>query len=77
MSAYGFDGSRINEADRYNVSFRPLECDEDEDTEKHICYVQHGIYYDDGFIELIDMGNTRYISDYTGIRERLGMETEE
>lgn len=77
LSAYGFDGSRINEADRYNVSFRPLECDEDEDTEKHICYVQHGIYYDDGFIELIDMGNTRYISDYTGIRERLGMETEE
>ncbi len=65
MALFGFEKDRVSSAcnglfDMY------IKCDEDED-EIHLCYIRHGVYNEDGSVNLTDAGITRYILDYTDI----------
>ena len=63
MSLFGFDRDRvISSCDGLFNMY--IKCDEDQN-EKYLCFIRHGIYEDDGSVDLTDSGVTRYIKDYT------------
>ena len=72
LSKYGFTRERFSDTSDGFINYSNMKYDENEASERHICYIQHGIYYWDGSIELSDMGVTRYLIDYTGLRARIG-----
>ena len=71
LSKYGFTRERFTETYNGFLNCSHVKYDEKESSERYICYIQHGIYYEDGSIDLIDMGATRYLMDYTGLRNRI------
>lgn len=67
MSLFGFESDRVSSAcdslfDMY------IKCDEDEN-ERYICHIRHGVYEKDGSISRTDAGVTRYIVDYTDLHK--------
>lgn len=67
MSLFGFEKDRVSSAcdglfDMY------IKCDDDEN-ERYICHIRHGVYEEDGGISRTDAGVTRYIVDYTDLHK--------
>ena len=69
LSRYGIAVERITREDQYHT-IRYLVCDEEDESENDICFVQVGTYLSDGSIEFLGWNN-RYIEDYTDLRSRV------
>ena len=69
LSRYGIAVERITREDQYHP-IRYLVCDEEDESETDICFVQIGTYLSDTSIDLL-AGANRYIEDYTDLRSRV------
>ena len=69
LSRYGIAVERITRGEEWH-EIRYLVCDEEDESETDICFVQIGTYISDTSIDLI-AGSNRYIEDYTDLRGRV------
>ena len=69
LSEYGIAVERITRKEEW-PEIRYLVCDEEDESETDICFVQIGTYLSDTSIDLT-AGANRYIEDYTDLRSRV------
>ena len=69
LSRYGIAVERITRDEEW-PEIRYLVCDEEDESETDICFVQIGTYLSDTSIDLT-AGSNRYIEDYTDLRSRV------
>lgn len=69
LSRYGIAVERITLEDQYHP-VRYLVCDEEDESETDICFIQSGTYLSEGSIDILGREN-RYIEDYTDLRSRV------
>ena len=69
LSEYGIAVERITRKEEW-PEIRYLVCDEEDESETDICFVQIGTYLSDTSIDLT-AGANRYIEDYTNLRSRV------
>lgn len=69
LSEYGIVVERITRDEEWH-EIRYLVCDEEDESETDICFVQIGTYISDTSIDLT-AGANRYIEDYTNLRSRV------
>ena len=69
LSRYGIAVERITRKEEW-PEIRYLVCDEEDESETDICFVQIGTYLSDTSIEFSGRNN-RYIEDYTDMRSRV------